>query len=183
MAPVRPCLVRILSKACSGNAIVTTSNPPNHYTMNKRSILMTSLAIAAFGLVACGGANTEGDTMERKVDEAMAEMARDKEAALEELRDLRVRMETRLNEIGNELEDPALTDEQRAELADEQDALEHQVDRVDAVTNEVESALQETWSDVKRTTNEVTRDIKEWLERQAEKVDEATDADHDHDGK
>ncbi|MCW5899589.1 MAG: hypothetical protein KIT10_09995 [Flavobacteriales bacterium] len=151
--------------------------------MNKRSILMTSLAIAAFGLVACGGANTEGDTMERKVDEAMAEMARDKEAALEELRDLRVRMETRLNEIGNELEDPALTDEQRAELADEQDALEHQVDRVDAVTNEVESALQETWSDVKRTTNEVTRDIKEWLERQAEKVDEATDADHDHDGK
>lgn len=151
--------------------------------MNKRSMLMTSLAIAAFGLVACGGANTEGDTMERKVDEAMAEMARDKDAALEELRDLRVRMETRLNEIGNELEDPALTDEQRAELADEQDVLEHQVDRVDAVTSEVEGALQETWSDVKRTTKEVTRDIKEWLERQAEKVDEATDADHHDDGK
>lgn len=146
-------------------------------------MLMTSLAIAAFGLVACGGANTEGDTMERKVDEAMAEMARDKDAALEELRDLRVRMETRLNEIGNELEDPALTDEQRAELADEQDVLEHQVDRVDAVTSEVEGALQETWSDVKRTTKEVTRDIKEWLERQAEKVDEATDADHHDDGK
>jgi hypothetical protein len=153
--------------------------PQDHHMMSKRNILLTSLAIAAFGLVACGGANTEQEAMERKVDDAMAEMTRDKDAALEELRDLRARMETRLTAIGNELEDPAITEEQRVELADEQVALEHQVDRVDAATHDVENAMQETWSEVKHTSKVVTQDIKEWLERQAGQVEKASDTDHD----
>lgn len=154
--------------------------------MIKQSIIHMSLATATlglFGLAACGDANTQADRMEQRVDDAMAEMRRDKDAALEDLRDLRERINDRLETVDKKMEETELSEEKFSELTDEKIQLEQQRLRVETALVDVEGALESTWSDVKHTSKNVSEDVKSWLERQAEKVDEATEADHDGDGK
>lgn len=154
--------------------------------MIKQSIINMSLATATLGLfslAACGDSNTQVDRMEQRVDDAMAEMRRDKDAALEDLRDLRERINDRLETVDEKMAETELSEEKFSALTDEKIQLEQQRLRVETALVDVEGALESTWSDVKRTSKNVSEDVKEWLDRQAEKMDEATDADKDGDGK
>ena len=158
------------------------SSVQNPIAMKTTNIIMLSLAVSACGLVACSEQPRDTGSMERQVDEAMNDLRADKDELAAEFRELREDISKRMAEIENELGDPDLTAENRADFEQEKKELNEQLDRVDDGASKLENATKETWQDVKSGAKKTANDVENWFERQAEKIDKETKADADHDG-
>lgn len=161
--------------------------------MKKQRALSNLAAItvitASLGLVACG-TGPEPETMEQNVDQGIeqlnedlaTEMDKSRVEMTEELRSLRSDIDAYQVRIEKKLEDKSLKPEERAELEAKHTAYQEQVARIDRATSDLGMATRETWVDVKQGTRSTMDEIGDWFKKQAENVDEKTDADNDKDG-
>ena len=152
-----------------------------------RTAMTTKLIYAAVlgafcALTACSNAPESADTMEQKVDNAMEELRAGKDDMNRELHDLREKLAVELTRAEERLKDPALTDEERTEWEGFKVEVNDQIERLDASLNDVETATSEKWEEVKEGSSRTADDVGNWFQRQAEKIDQKTDADHDNDG-
>lgn len=148
-----------------------------------RTKLIYAGVLGAFcSLAACSDAPKNTETMERKVDEAMAELRTGKDDMSRELRVLREKLAIELTKAEERLKDPALTSEERTEWEAFKQEVNDQIDRLDENLDDVEGATAEKWEAVKADTRRTADDVGNWFQRQAEKLDRKTGADHDKDG-
>lgn len=138
--------------------------------------------IAALTLAACNSGTT-AEQMDRQADRAMAEFEENRHAAVDDLRDIRVRLDQRLEAIEIKLQDPSLTDADRQLWEARRAEARAHVKRVDDDLARVQGATTTVWEDVKQGVSNTAKDVGNWFEEQAEKIDRNTDADHDNDGK
>lgn len=148
-----------------------------------RTYLINAAVLGAFlSFTACSDAPNNADKMEQKVDKAMDDLRAGKEEMSSELRDLREKLVVEHARAEERLKDPDLTAEERSEWEAYKADVQMQLDRVDGNLNDVGSATNEMWDDVKAGTRRTVDDIGDWFDRQAEKIDRKTDADKDMDG-
>jgi hypothetical protein len=113
----------------------------------------------------------------------MAEFEENRHAAVDDLRDIRVRLDQRLEAIEIKLQDPSLTDADRQLWEARRAEARAHVKRVDDDLARVQGATTTVWEDVKQGVSNTAKDVGNWFEEQAEKIDRNTDADLDNDGK
>lgn len=138
--------------------------------------------IAALTLAACNSGTT-AEQMDRQADRTMAEFEENRHAAVDDLRDIRVRLDQRLEAIEIKLQDPSLTDADRQLWEARRAEARAHVKRVDDDLARVQGATTTVWEDVKQGVSNTAKDVGNWFEEQAEKMDRNTDADLDNDGK
>lgn len=138
--------------------------------------------IAALTLAACNSGTT-AEQMDRQADRTMAEFEENRHAAVDDLRDIRVRLDQRLEAIEIKLQDPSLTDADRQLWEARRAEARAHVKRVDDDLARVQGATTTVWEDVKQGVSNTAKDVGNWFEEQAEKIDRNTDADLDNDGK
>lgn len=152
-------------------------------------MVVITLVTASLGLVACG-TGPEPEKMEQNVNEEIGDlnedMANDMDKSrvelTEDLRTLRSDIETYMIRIEKQLEEKDLTAQERTELETKHAVYKDQLARIDRATSDLGMATRETWVDVKEGTRSTLDDIGDWFKKEAEKVDQKTDADHDKDG-
>ncbi|HPF89473.1 MAG TPA: hypothetical protein PLL57_02325 [Flavobacteriales bacterium] len=137
-----------------------------------RTYLINAAVLGAFlSFTACSDAPNNADKMEQKVDKAMDDLRAGKEEMSSELRDLREKLVVEHARAEERLKDPDLTAEERSEWEAYKADVQMQLDRVDGNLNDVGSATNEMWDDVKAGTRRTVDDIGDWFDRQAEKID------------
>lgn len=151
--------------------------------MRTRIIIPLSFAIAAAGLTSCSQEEANpASAIEKKVDNAILDLRADKEKAAKDLTELRQKVDAKLEKLEAKLNDTSLSQAERDRCNSERLELNHQRERIDKALDAVGSASESTWEEVKRTADQVADDVSDWFKRQEEKVDRATDSDHDQDG-
>lgn len=154
-----------------------------HNLGTMRTIPIHATAFVLFcTLAACSNAPESTEQLEKKVDSAMEDLRKGKEEAARELRELREKLTMESARAEERLKDPALSAADRTEWEASKKDISEQIDRLDAQLEDVDSATEETWKDVKVGTKKAADDVGNWFQRQAEKIDKKTKADNDKDG-
>lgn len=153
-----------------------------HKTMNSKTIITLSLAIATLGLMSCNSAPPPETEMEKQVDNALEDVSTAKADAAKNMRALHEKLSIRLVQVEARLNDPGTTEEQKKEWGSARTELKDQMKRLEDGIAEVEGSTNDTWGDVKESTHQTTQEVDNWFQRQAEIIDRKTDADKDHDG-
>ena len=146
------------------------------------------LGMLAVLFVQCGEQASRDQMEARAAAEAEAERIREEIRAERELfsNDLKARrdaLDQRLDELDAQLADAKLDAKRREALTVERMEVAEKRSAVDKAWNDVQNATEETWKDVKQGVSNTATDVGDWFERQVDKVDAATDADADNDGK
>ena len=150
--------------------------------------MIKNLHLAALlgGALLFGGCRTDGPgdpgTMDRKVDDALSDLQKEKEDATRELRKVREDIAVELAKAAEHLKDPSLAPVERTRWEEVRKEAKEQMERLDRSLKDVDSATAEAWSDVKRAATDAVRSTRDRFKRQAEKIDRKTDADADDDG-
>lgn len=160
----------------------------NRNTM--RTLKCMSALLATGLLFAACSPKQEAENTKEKVDSGIQDLNADLRADLdkskleltENLRELKLKTEAKIADFDSKLENDKLSLAERKELETARQELKEQVTRIDAATSKVGLATRDTWLEVKDETKKVTDDVGNWFERQAEKIDKDTKADHDGDG-
>jgi molecular chaperone DnaK (HSP70) len=132
----------------------------------------------------------EADGAQDQVDEGIAQLDSELRADLDkskleltaDLRELKQRTEKEIMRYDERLRTEKLTPAERRALEDARTELRTQVARIDATISDVGLATRDTWLEAKDAASEVSNDIKAWLKKEEEKIDQKTDADRDGDG-
>ena len=161
-------------------------------------IMKTYLILPALlgGLLftACG--TEQGDATEKTTDqmqenkqemnEASAEGSEawrdERTEAVNELRDLRGKLEERQIREQERLDDGIKDASKKAECQAVIAELGANIGRIDATLAKMEGSTSTDWSNVKTEARQTADETKTWWDRQKEMVDQKTDADKDNDG-
>lgn len=144
------------------------------------------------GLLLLGACSTgnEVDQMERAVDDTVTgldqALAADDEAERQELiaqlRSQQLVLEQRIHELDERSAKEGVTETEGSTSNSEADTYRAQRQRVINALDEADRADRSTWEQVKDGTRKAVKDVGDWIDRQAEKVDKGTSADADKDG-
>lgn len=162
----------------------------------KTSILFSIWASATL-LTACSqndpqAAREQMNDKLDKVEDKMAETNRtadtrkewveDRNDILDDLRDLRNKIENELAGHNEKLASKELKAADRREHESMKTELEKEKAIVDGLITNVEGATDATWTTVKSDTRRASDDVKTWWKHMKENIDRKTDVDHDNDG-
>ncbi len=109
--------------------------------------------------------------MQTRVDNAVNDVDRDRNAVRLELIELRQDIDTRILQTEEELEMEESTQEQRSEKEQLLKELQENRVRVQQALLELEHSDDGSWLDVKTRSKGVTRSVDNWFERWAERED------------
>lgn len=131
--------------------------------------------------------NDKMENVQEKMDQANEadthqEWVEDKNAVAKDLRDLQMNIDDRLAKTEEKLADKDIKASERSKQEAMRTELKKEKDIVGAQLANVESATDGNWNTVKSDARKAMDDIKIWWDKQAEKVDEKTGSDNDHDG-
>jgi uncharacterized protein YwgA len=138
------------------------------YTSLMAAATVVLLNIAMF--TSCGHGH-EGQHMQTRVDRALDDIDRDRNAVRTELVDLRKDIDLTMIRVEEELQQEDLADDQRREKEQLLRELESNRNRVQQALLELEHADDGAWMHVRKRSKDLTRSVDNWFERQAEKED------------
>lgn len=132
--------------------------------------------------------NDKLDKVEDKMNDANEnadtpkEWVTERNDILNDLRDLRNKIETELNTHNEKLASKDLKAADRREHQAMKTELEKEKAIVDGLITNVDGATDASWATVKADTRRASDEVKAWWNRMKENIDRKTDADNDNDG-
>ncbi len=164
---------------------------------NMKTPLHIAAGIFAIGLCACSQndpqearerMNNQFDKVEDKMNDATntadtrKEWVEDRNDILDDLRDLRNKIESELASHNEALAGKDLKANDRREHETMKAELEKEKGIVDGLIKNVDGATDSNWETVKADTRTASKEVKDWWNRMKENIDRKTDADNDNDG-
>jgi ElaB/YqjD/DUF883 family membrane-anchored ribosome-binding protein len=147
-----------------------------------RTPLSIALSFAMLGtapvmLTSCGASPEEG-SMEARAERTLQEFETTRDAASEELLELRNELDQKLLKVEAGLADVELTEEEIAAHEELRAEINAQHQRVEIVLSEVRDASIDTWAGIRADVERTTTEVGQWIDQHAdvvlETVEEAT---------
>lgn len=136
----------------------------SRYTLN--ALLLAGMV----GFSSCG-VSSESQHLQSRVDNALDDVDRDRDAVRSELMDLRQDIDHKILATEEELEKQTHTAEETEEKQQLLLELQQNRDRVQQALIDLERSDESSWLEVRQRSKSLTRAVDRWFERQAERED------------
>lgn len=135
-----------------------------------KSYAVIGVILLSTAFVSCGNTQ-DSHQMQSRVDRALDDVDRDRDAVRSELEELRTDIDHKMLSIEEELVQADLSEDRRSDKEQQLLELEENRNRVQQALLELERADATSWNGVRQRSKKLTRSVDNWFERQAEKED------------